>query len=116
MGSLVRHSENSHTANLFREPKRSSPAPHSCSADGSGLSLVPVMLVWHQSGATLNRHVIAVSQMLSSSLLIQIPGGRIETHFHVFGFLAFLAFYRDWRVLVTATIVTGLDHAGRPPI
>jgi two-component system, sensor histidine kinase and response regulator len=36
--------------------------------------------------------------------------GRIETHFHVFGSLAFLAFYRDWRVLATASAVVLLDH------
>src|SRR6185436_2950779 len=36
--------------------------------------------------------------------------GRIETHFHVFGSLAFLAFYRDVRVLVPATIVVAADH------
>src|SRR4029077_10270940 len=34
----------------------------------------------------------------------------IETHFHVFGSLAFLAFYRDWRVLVPATVVVAADH------
>jgi len=42
-----------------------------------------------------------------------LSGGRIETHFHVFGSLAFLAFYRDWRVLVPATIVVAADHALR---
>ena len=42
--------------------------------------------------------------------LIHLTGGRIETHFHIFGSLAFLAFYRDWRVLVTASIVVALDH------
>jgi len=51
--------------------------------------------------------------MLMSSLLIHLTGGRIETHFHVFGSLAFLAFYRDWRVLVSATIVVAADHALR---
>ena len=51
--------------------------------------------------------------MLMSSLLIHLTGGRIETHFHVFGSLAFLAFYRDWRVLVPATIVVAADHALR---
>jgi PAS domain S-box-containing protein len=45
-----------------------------------------------------------------SSLLIHFTGGRIETHFHVFGSLAFLSFYRDWRVLVPATIVVAADH------
>jgi signal transduction histidine kinase/CheY-like chemotaxis protein len=58
----------------------------------------------------LTRHVIAVSQMLTSALLIHLTGGRIETHFHVFGSLAFLAFYRDWRVLVSASLVVALDH------
>ena len=51
--------------------------------------------------------------MLTSALLIHITGGRIETHFHVFGSLAFLAFYRDWRVFIPATIVVGLDHMVR---
>jgi len=36
-----------------------------------------------------------------SALLIHLSGGRIETHFHVFGSLAFLAFYLDWPVLIT---------------
>jgi signal transduction histidine kinase len=48
--------------------------------------------------------------MLYSALLIHLSGGRIETHFHIFGSLAFLGFYRDWRVLVPATIVVALDH------
>jgi two-component system, sensor histidine kinase and response regulator len=45
-----------------------------------------------------------------SGLLIHLSGGRIETHFHVFGSLAFLAFYRDWRVLIPATVVVAADH------
>src|SRR2546428_743790 len=48
--------------------------------------------------------------MLTSALLIHLTGGRIETHFHVFGSLAFLAFYRDWRVLLPATVIVALDH------
>ncbi|MGC4006786.1 MAG: hypothetical protein QM811_28130 [Pirellulales bacterium] len=48
--------------------------------------------------------------MLWSALLIHLTGGRIETHFHVFGSLAFLAFYRDWKVIVTATVVVAADH------
>ncbi len=49
--------------------------------------------------------------MLWSGVLIHLTGGRIETHFHVFGSLAFLSFYRDWRVLffdVEATVAA--DH------
>jgi PAS domain S-box-containing protein len=64
--------------------------------------------VW--PGATITRYVIAVAQMLMSALLISVTGGRIETHFHVFGSLVILSFYRDWRVLIPATIVVALDH------
>jgi C4-dicarboxylate-specific signal transduction histidine kinase len=61
----------------------------------------------------LTRHTIAVAQMVFSALLIHLTGGRIETHFHIFGSLAFLAFYRDWRVLITATVVVVVDHFAR---
>jgi signal transduction histidine kinase len=80
---------------------------------GGAISLLPIYLAWRQPGQVLTRHVIAVAQMLTSALLIHLTGGRIETHFHVFGSLAFLAFYRDWRVLITATVVVALDHMGR---
>ena len=48
--------------------------------------------------------------MIINSLLIDLTGGRIETHFLIFGSLAFLAFYRDWRILVTASAITAADH------
>ena len=77
---------------------------------GGAIVALPVLLAWARPGATATRHVIAVAQMLIGALLIHLSGGRIEAHFHVFGSLAFLALYRDWRVLVTATIVVALDH------
>ncbi len=77
---------------------------------GGVIASFPILLVFLRPGRAGTRHVIAISQMLISALLIHLTGGRIETHFHVFGSLAFLAFYRDWRVLVTATIVVAADH------
>jgi signal transduction histidine kinase len=77
---------------------------------GGAISGFPAWLAWQYPGLTVTRHVIAVAQMLTSALLIHLTGGRIETHFHIFGSLAFLAFYRDWRVLATATIVVAADH------
>ena len=47
------------------------------------------------------------------ALLIHLTGGRIETHFHVFGSLAFLSAYRDPKVLATATLVVLVDHVAR---
>ncbi len=76
-----------------------------------GLITIPAMLaVRFLPGRVGTRHGVAVSQMLWSALLIHLSGGRIETHFHVFGSLAFLAFYRDWKVILTATLVVTIDH------
>jgi PAS domain S-box-containing protein len=77
---------------------------------GGVISLLPIGLAIIRPGFTSTRYVIATAQMLMSSLLIHFTGGRIETHFHVFGSLAFLSFYRDWRVLIPATIVVAADH------
>jgi PAS domain S-box-containing protein len=77
---------------------------------GGIISLFPALLGLFRPGRPSTRYTIAVAQMLMGALLIHLTGGRLETHFHVFGSLAFLAFYRDWRVLVPATIVVALDH------
>jgi len=77
---------------------------------GGALAGFPILLVFLRPGEAVTRQIIAVSQMLFSSLLIDLTGGRIETHFHIFGSLAFLAFYRDWRVLATASLVVTADH------
>jgi signal transduction histidine kinase/CheY-like chemotaxis protein/HPt (histidine-containing phosphotransfer) domain-containing protein len=77
---------------------------------GAVLASGPIALAILAPGRLLTRMVIATSQALFSSLLIHLCGGRIETHFHVFVSLAFLAAYRDPRVLVPATIVVALDH------
>jgi hypothetical protein len=80
---------------------------------GGAFALMPIGLVFAMPGKSLTRHVVAIAQMLTAGLLIDLSGGRIETHFHYFGSLAFLAFYRDWRVLITASIVAAADHVFR---
>jgi len=80
---------------------------------GGAISSFPILLALTRPGAAFTRYTVAVAQMLFSGLLIHLTGGRIESHFHIFGSLAFLAFYRDWRVLIPATIVVALDHLVR---
>jgi two-component system sensor histidine kinase/response regulator len=77
---------------------------------GGAISIFPIWMTRVWPGAAVTRHIVAVAQMLMSALLIGLTGGRIETHFHVFGSLVILSFYRDWRVLIPATIVVALDH------
>jgi hypothetical protein len=80
---------------------------------GGAIISLPVLLARKLPGHTLTRHTIAVAQMLTSALLIHLTGGRIETHFHVFGSLAFIAFYRDWKVLAASSLVVAGDHFAR---
>lgn len=80
---------------------------------GGLIASLPIGLAIWMPGRAVTRHVIACAQLLFSGLLIHLTGGRIETHFHIFGSLAFLGFYRDWRVFIGATLVTAVDHLTR---
>lgn len=77
---------------------------------GGAISSLPIILAVIRPGEVTTRYTVAVGQMLMGALLIHLTGGRIETHFHVFGSLAFLSIYRDWRVLIPATVVVAADH------
>ncbi|MCP3163438.1 sensor histidine kinase [Myxococcus qinghaiensis] len=77
---------------------------------GAALTVFPIALARWRPGAVSTRHGVALAQMLWSSLLIHLTGGRIETHFHIFVSLAFLSLYRDPWVLLTATVATVADH------
>jgi PAS domain S-box-containing protein len=80
---------------------------------GGVVAALPIFFAITRPGTVMTRHVVAIGQMLMSALLIHVTGGRIETHFHVFGSLAILAFYRDWQVLVSASLVVVMDHLWR---
>jgi len=80
---------------------------------GGSLALYPIYLVLRRAGSGATRNVIAVAQILFGSLLIHLTGGRIETHFHVFGSLAFIAFYRQRSLLLLAAAVVVVDHLAR---
>jgi hypothetical protein len=80
---------------------------------GGVLALTPLVMTRLMAGASLTRHVMAAAQMLFSALFIHLSGGRIETHFHIFGSLAWLAFYLDWKILITATLVVAGEHMVR---
>ncbi|MCE9671091.1 methyl-accepting chemotaxis protein [Myxococcus stipitatus] len=77
---------------------------------GFVLSSLPVALGLLRSGLASTRFVIAVAQALWSALLIHLTDGRIETHFHIFGSMAFLAVYRDVRVVGVYSAVVVADH------
>ncbi|MBN9502436.1 MAG: hypothetical protein BGO01_12670 [Armatimonadetes bacterium 55-13] len=89
--------------------------PHVIFAMALGaLIAAPVLgVTWFMPGSQVSRFTVAICQPLMSALMIHVSGGRIETHFHIFGSLAFIAFYRDWRLLVPTTLIIAADHIVR---
>lgn len=77
---------------------------------GGLLTSFPLYLMFTNPGDKLNRYANVIAQGLYSVLFIHLSGGRIETHFHVFGSLAFFAFYRDIRLLFVGALVVAIDH------
>jgi CheY-like chemotaxis protein len=55
---------------------------------GGAISAFPILLALTRPGRPTTRDAIACGQMCTPALLIHLTGGRIETHFHVFGSLA----------------------------
>ncbi|MBY0277267.1 response regulator [Candidatus Binatia bacterium] len=80
---------------------------------GAAIVSLPIALAILRPGQKITRYAIATAQLTMSAMLIHLSGGRIEMHFHIFGSLALLAFYRDWTVLVPASMVVILDHTIR---
>jgi methyl-accepting chemotaxis protein len=64
------------------------------------------------------RHRVAASCAASIGLLagsaglIQISGGAIEAHFHIFVILVFVSLYQDWRALGITIAFTVVHHIG----
>ncbi len=77
---------------------------------GSLLAGLPAVQIGLYPFGKLNRHAVAVSQIVLSTLLIDVAGGRVESHLHILVSLAILASYLDWRVLATASAVTVVCH------
>jgi signal transduction histidine kinase len=72
---------------------------------GAVLSVPALLFASAAPQAPWVRHFIATCQMGWSILFMWLLEGQPEAQLHVFISLAFLSFYRDWRVLVTATAI-----------
>lgn len=80
---------------------------------GGAILMPPIAFAMFRSDNRWTPYVTACSQMLFGSLLIHLMAGRLEAHFYIFGSLAFLATYRNWKVLIPATVVVAVDHIVR---
>jgi PAS domain-containing protein len=68
------------------------------------LCVPPILFSRAAPYAWWSRQFVAVCQMAWSTLFMWLLEGRPEAQFHMFVSLAFLSFYRDRKVLLTATL------------
>ena len=71
---------------------------------GGMLCVPPILFARAAPFAWWSRHVVALCQMAWSTLFMWLLEGRPEATFHMFVSLAYLAFFTDRLMLVTATL------------
>lgn len=77
---------------------------------GSLILIVPLVVSLKFPAEIISRHAVGIGMQLFTALHIQQTYGLIEMHFEIFTILAFLSFYRDWKVIASSTIVVAIHH------
>ncbi len=79
---------------------------------GGAVMVIAGLTYWGFKGSLFSRLMMGSLAMVFSALYIQQTEGRIETHFHIFGSMAFLLVYRDWTVVLAALLTVAVHHLG----
>ena len=77
---------------------------------GVPIAAVPLMLSFQSPYSALSRHAMSIGVQLLTALHIHQSFGLIEVHFEIFVLLAFLSYFRDWKVIATGTAVVAVHH------
>ena len=77
---------------------------------GSLILVVPLFLSLKFPHEQISRHAVGIGMQLFTALHIQQTYGLIEMHFEIFTILAFLSFFRDWKVIASSTVVVAIHH------
>ncbi|MES2743099.1 MAG: methyl-accepting chemotaxis protein [Pseudomonadota bacterium] len=79
---------------------------------GVPAAAVPTALIFMAPQALATRLCVGAALMVFCALNIHQAQGMAELHLGSFVMLAFLLFYQDWRVIVTAALVIAVHHLG----
>lgn len=75
-------------------------------------SILPMVLALGFKGSLAGRCLIALSLVMLIASQIQVARGQLEYHFGFFVLLGFMAYYKDWKVLVFTALATATHHLG----
>ncbi len=79
-------------------------------AIGVPTTVLGTYLTYSLPGHLLTRLFMACAFMAFTGLIIHMFRGDIEAHFAAFGLIGILLYYRDWRVVGSATVFIYLHH------
>ena len=71
---------------------------------------LPFFLIKTSPHASVTRFSVGIAVQVFAALHIQQTMGLIELHFEIFVVLAFLSFYRDWRVILASAGFVAVHH------
>jgi methyl-accepting chemotaxis protein len=77
---------------------------------GTLILIVPFFMSLKFPTEAISRHAVGVGVQLFTALHIQQTYGLTEIHFEIFTLLAFLSFYRDWKVIASSTLIVAIHH------
>ncbi len=77
---------------------------------GLPAAAIPTALIYLMPGALVTRLSVGTSFMIMAGLEIHQMRGLVEMHFGIFVLLAFLLYYRDWKVVAIAATTIALHH------
>lgn len=79
---------------------------------GIPIAAVPIILSFQQPFAAISRHAVGIAVQLFTALHIHQSFGLTELHFEIFVMLAFLSYFRDWKVIASSTAIVAIHHIG----
>ncbi|MFG0287821.1 MAG: sensory transduction histidine kinase [Rhodopirellula sp. JB044] len=85
----------------------------SVAAVGSLLCIAPTLLAAQYAGRRIVRHAFAVAQVVWSGVIVYLCDGVAVSHLCVIVSLLLLTLYRDYRVLLTASLLAATDYIFR---
>ncbi len=71
---------------------------------------LPLFLIKSAPQSSITRYSVGVAVQVFAALHIQQTMGLTELHFEIFVMLAFLSFYRDWKVILASVGFVAVHH------
>lgn len=79
---------------------------------GIPIVALPLFLSFTNPSSEVSAHAVGIGTQLMTALHIHQSFGLLELHFEIFAVLAVLVYFRNWKVIASATAVVAVHHIG----